>query len=146
LGVELAGAMKNVMAIAAGPARAWFGAQNSVAAAHHPRAGGNDPLAMVLAKPETLSGLAEWGDLILTCYGAKAQPPRGFELGRGRSLAEILAGMTMSPKEWAHKRPCWHWHGKTGSSSPSPNRFTASCTWKFPREAIRAIRKAAQTE
>ena len=40
--------------------------------------------------------VAGMGDLILTCYGAQSRNRRvGFELGQGRSLTEILAGMTM---------------------------------------------------
>ena len=46
------------------------------------------------ARVETLMGLAGLGDLVLTCTGGLSRNRRvGFELGRGRALAEVLAGM-----------------------------------------------------
>jgi len=97
LGVELAGAMKNVMAIAAGACQGLCLGANSLAALITRGLAEMTRLAMALGgKPETLSGLAGIGDLILTCYGAQSRNRRvGFELGQGRSLAEILANMTM---------------------------------------------------
>ncbi len=47
-------------------------------------------------KPQTLYGLAGLGDLVLTCTGTLSRNRHvGFELGRGRSLPDILAGMRM---------------------------------------------------
>ena len=46
------------------------------------------------AKGETMAGLAGLGDLVLTCTGELSRNRRvGFELGRGRGLDDILAGM-----------------------------------------------------
>jgi len=97
LGVELAGAMKNVMAIAAGACHGLGLGANSLAALITRGLAEMTRLAMALGgKPETLGGLAGMGDLILTCYGAQSRNRRvGFELGQGRTLSEILAGMTM---------------------------------------------------
>jgi len=97
LGVELAGAMKNVMAIAAGACQGLGLGANSLAALITRGLAEMKRLAVALGgKPETLSGLAGMGDLILTCYGALSRNRRvGFELGQGRSLGEVLAGMTM---------------------------------------------------
>jgi glycerol-3-phosphate dehydrogenase (NAD(P)+) len=97
LGVEIAGAMKNVMAIAAGACQGLGLGANSLAALITRGLAEMKRLAVTLGgKPETLSGLAGMGDLILTCYGALSRNRRvGFELGQGRSLEEILAGMTM---------------------------------------------------
>jgi glycerol-3-phosphate dehydrogenase (NAD(P)+) len=97
VGVELAGAMKNVMAIAAGACQGLALGANSLAALITRGLAEMTRLAVALGgKPETLSGLAGMGDLILTCYGAQSRNRRvGFELGQGRPLAEILAGMTM---------------------------------------------------
>jgi glycerol-3-phosphate dehydrogenase (NAD(P)+) len=48
------------------------------------------------AQPETLTGLAGLGDLVLTCTGALSRNRQvGIELGKGRALGEILAGMRM---------------------------------------------------
>jgi glycerol-3-phosphate dehydrogenase (NAD(P)+) len=97
LGVELAGAMKNVMAIAAGACQGLGLGANSLAALITRGLAEMTRLTVALGgKPETLSGLAGIGDLILTCYGTQSRNRRvGFELGQGRSLIEILAGMTM---------------------------------------------------
>lgn len=97
LGVELAGAMKNVMAIAAGACQGLALGANSLAALITRGLAEMTRLAVALgAKSETLSGLAGMGDLILTCYGTQSRNRRvGFELGQGRSLQQILAGMTM---------------------------------------------------
>ena len=97
LGVELAGAMKNVMAIAAGACQGLALGANSLAALITRGLAEMTRLAVALGgKPETLSGLAGMGDLILTCYGTQSRNRRvGFELGQGRSLQQILADMTM---------------------------------------------------
>jgi len=97
LGVELAGAMKNVMAIAAGACQGLALGANSLAALITRGLAEMTRLAVALGgKPETLSGLAGMGDLILTCYGTQSRNRRvGFELGQGRSLQQILAAMTM---------------------------------------------------
>jgi glycerol-3-phosphate dehydrogenase (NAD(P)+) len=48
------------------------------------------------AQPETLMGLAGLGDLVLTCTGALSRNRQvGIELGKGRQISEILAGMRM---------------------------------------------------
>jgi glycerol-3-phosphate dehydrogenase (NAD(P)+) len=97
LGVELAGAMKNVMAIAAGACQGLALGANSLAALITRGLAEMSRLAVALgAKPETLSGLAGMGDLILTCYGTQSRNRRvGFELAQGRSLQQILADMSM---------------------------------------------------
>jgi glycerol-3-phosphate dehydrogenase (NAD(P)+) len=97
LGVELAGAMKNVMAIAAGACQGLGLGANSLSALITRGLAEMTRLVVALGgRSGTLSGLAGMGDLILTCYGAQSRNRRvGFDLGQGRSLAEILAGMTM---------------------------------------------------
>ena len=97
LGVELAGAMKNVMAIAAGACQGLGLGHNSLAALITRGLAEMTRLAVALGgRAETLSGLAGLGDLVLTCTGDLSRNRYvGFELGRGRGLEEILAGMTM---------------------------------------------------
>ena len=97
LGVELAGAMKNVMAIAAGACQGLGLGANSLAALITRGLAEMTRLAIALGgKPETLSGLAGLGDLVLTCHGALSRNRYvGFELGRGRRLQEILREMNM---------------------------------------------------
>jgi glycerol-3-phosphate dehydrogenase (NAD(P)+) len=97
LGVELAGAMKNVMAIAAGACQGLGLGANSLAALITRGLAEMTRLAIALGgKPETLGGLAGLGDLVLTCHGSLSRNRHvGFELGRGRSLQEILGEMKM---------------------------------------------------
>lgn len=97
LGVEMAGATKNVIAIAAGACQGLGLGANSLAALITRGLAEMSRLIVALGgKPETLSGLAGLGDLALTCHGALSRNRHvGFELGRGRSLPEILADMNM---------------------------------------------------
>lgn len=95
IGVELGGALKNSIAIAAGIAAGLGLGHNSVAALI--TRGLAEMTRLVVAcggKPETMSGLAGLGDLVLTCTGGLSRNRTvGVELGRGRKLPEILAGM-----------------------------------------------------
>jgi glycerol-3-phosphate dehydrogenase (NAD(P)+) len=97
LGVELAGAMKNVIAIAAGACSGLGLGANALAALITRGLAEMTRLATRLgAKPETMSGLAGLGDLVLTCNGALSRNRFiGIELGKGRDLKEILAEMKM---------------------------------------------------
>lgn len=97
VGVELAGAMKNVMAIAAGACQGLGLGSNALAALITRGLAEMARLAVALgARPETLSGLAGLGDLVLTCTGSLSRNRFvGIELGKGRSLSEIMANMRM---------------------------------------------------
>jgi glycerol-3-phosphate dehydrogenase (NAD(P)+) len=97
LGVELAGAMKNVMAIAAGACQGLGLGANSLAALITRGLAEMTRLIVALGgRVDTLSGLAGLGDLVLTCHGALSRNRHvGFELGRGRALPEILGEMNM---------------------------------------------------
>ncbi len=97
LGVELAGAMKNVIAIAAGACSGLGLGANSLAALITRGLAEMSRLAERLgAKPETMSGLAGLGDLVLTCTGTLSRNRNlGIALGKGRNLKEILAQTKM---------------------------------------------------
>jgi glycerol-3-phosphate dehydrogenase (NAD(P)+) len=97
LGVELAGAMKNVIAIAAGVCQGLGLGANAQAALLTRGLAEMTRLAVALgARPETLAGLAGLGDLVLTCHGALSRNRSvGIQLGEGRALADILRGMQM---------------------------------------------------
>lgn len=96
-GVEVAGALKNVIAIAAGIADELKFGLNSRAALITRGLVEITNLGLALgARRETFSGLAGIGDLVLTCTGELSRNHRvGQELGKGRRLDEILAGMKM---------------------------------------------------
>jgi len=97
LGVELAGAMKNVIAIAAGACSGLGLGANSLAALITRGLAEMARLAARLgAKPETMSGLAGLGDLVLTCTGTLSRNRNlGIALGKGRNLKEILTETKM---------------------------------------------------
>ncbi len=94
-GVELGGALKNVIAIAAGVCDGLDLGHNSVAALI--TRGLAEITRLVVAcggRQETMAGLAGLGDLVLTCTGGLSRNRSvGVELGRGRKLSEIIAGM-----------------------------------------------------
>ncbi len=94
-GVQVGGALKNVIAIAAG-------ASDGLGFGHNTRAalitrGLAEMARLAVAKGGsvlTLSGLAGLGDLVLTCSAELSRNRTvGFELGRGRVLAEVLSGL-----------------------------------------------------
>jgi glycerol-3-phosphate dehydrogenase (NAD(P)+) len=95
IGVELGGALKNTVAIAAGVSAGLGLGHNSVAALI--TRGLAEMTRLVVAcggKADTMAGLAGLGDLVLTCTGGLSRNRSvGVELGRGRKLPEILAGM-----------------------------------------------------
>ncbi|MGH7377667.1 MAG: NAD(P)H-dependent glycerol-3-phosphate dehydrogenase [Candidatus Methylomirabilales bacterium] len=94
LGVELAGAVKNVVAIAAGVADGLALGASARASLITRGLAEMSRLGRALgARPETFAGLAGVGDLILTCSSDLSRNRTvGLELGRGRGLPEILAG------------------------------------------------------
>jgi len=97
IGVELGGALKNVIATAAGIIVGLGFGDNTIGAL---LTRGNveiKRLSVALgAKPETLDGLAGMGDLITTAISPHSRNRYvGVELGKGRDLKNILAGMKM---------------------------------------------------
>lgn len=96
-GVELGGAVKNVIAIAAGAVEGMGFGFNTQAALITRGLAEITRLGQALgADPRTLAGLAGIGDLMLTCMGGLSRNRTvGVELGRGRTLDDILAGMVM---------------------------------------------------
>jgi len=95
IGVELAGALKNVIAIAAGVCAGLGLGHNSVAALITRGLAEITRLAVACgAKPQTMAGLAGMGDLVLTCTGGLSRNRSvGSALGQGQQLEEIIAGM-----------------------------------------------------
>jgi glycerol-3-phosphate dehydrogenase (NAD(P)+) len=97
VGVEIGAAMKNVIAIAAGVVEGLGLGHNALAALITRGLAEISRLAVSLGgRAETLAGLTGLGDLVLTCTGDLSRNRRvGVELGRGKSLPEILGGMRM---------------------------------------------------
>lgn len=97
VGVELGGALKNIIAIAAGVAEGLGLGHNTTAALITRGLAEMMRLGTALgARRETLAGLAGMGDLVLTCTGDLSRNRFvGIELARGKNLAQIQAGMRM---------------------------------------------------
>ena len=95
VGVELGGALKNIVAIAAGVCDGLDLGDNSIAALI--TRGLAEITRLVVAcggRRETMAGLAGLGDLVLTCTGGLSRNRTvGVELGHGRHLNNIITGM-----------------------------------------------------
>jgi glycerol-3-phosphate dehydrogenase (NAD(P)+) len=96
-GVEIGGALKNVIAIAAGVVDGLGLGHNAMAALITRGLVEISRLACAQGgRRDTLAGLSGLGDLVLTCTGSLSRNRHvGIELGRGRSLDDILSGMRM---------------------------------------------------
>jgi glycerol-3-phosphate dehydrogenase (NAD(P)+) len=97
VGVEIGGALKNIIAIAAGAVEGLGLGHNALAALVTRGLAEITRLCVALGgQRDTLAGLAGLGDLIVTCTGQLSRNRRvGTELAHGRSLAEILASTKM---------------------------------------------------
>lgn len=94
-GCELGGALKNVMAIATGMGDGAGAGENTRSAVISRALNEITRLGIAMGgRAETFAGLAGVGDLIATCTSPQSRNRTvGFELGKGRKIADILAGM-----------------------------------------------------
>jgi glycerol-3-phosphate dehydrogenase (NAD(P)+) len=94
VGVELGGALKNVMAVATGISDGLGLGFNTRAALITRGLAEMMRLGQAMgAQPQTFAGLAGVGDLVLTCTGALSRNRQvGLEIGKGATLPEVLAG------------------------------------------------------
>lgn len=97
IGCEVAGALKNVTAIASGMGDGMGFGDNSRAALITRGLAELTRLGTALGgRPQTFPGLAGMGDLVVTCISRRSRNRHvGEQLGRGRSLTEVVAEMTM---------------------------------------------------
>jgi len=147
LGVELAGAMKNVIAIAAGACEGLGLGHNAIAALVTRGLAEMSRLAVALgAKPETLAGLAGLGDLVLTCTGRQSRNRQvGVQLGAGRNLAEILAATHMIAEGVHTTSPLLALARQHNIELPITEQVDAILHHGLPpRDAIRAIMERPQ--
>ena len=96
-GVEIGGALKNTIAIAAGVVEGLGQGHNALAALVTRGLAEVTRLAVAMGgQRETLAGLAGLGDLVLTCTGGLSRNRHvGSELARGRTLTEVVASTKM---------------------------------------------------
>ncbi|PIE70262.1 MAG: glycerol-3-phosphate dehydrogenase [Deltaproteobacteria bacterium] len=120
IGVELSGALKNVIAIGAGISDGLELGLNSRAALitrglNEIRRIGNQ----IGANPHTFSGLAGVGDLMLTCTGNLSRNyTLGLQVGQGRKVKDILDEMKMVAEGVKTARSIHNWARKLGASVP----------------------------
>ena len=109
VGVEVGGAIKNVIAIASGAISAMELGHNASSGMITRGLNEITRLAVRLgANPLTLSGLAGMGDLVLTCTGGLSRNRTlGFKLGQGMSLQEILDDMNMVAEGVKTSKSCY---------------------------------------
>jgi glycerol-3-phosphate dehydrogenase (NAD(P)+) len=150
VGCEIAGAVKNVMAIATGMAVGLGFGDNTRAAvitrslAEVARLGtalGGDPL--------TFGGLAGLGDLVATCTSTKSRNfTVGLELAAGRSMDEIVAGMKMVAEGIKSSRPVVQLAGRLGLEMPIAEQVVAVLyEGKAPAATIASLmRRSAKPE
>ena len=143
VGVELGGSLKNIIAIAAGVVDG-LGLGHNTAAALITR-GLAEMTRLVTAcggRPETMAGLAGLGDLVLTCTGGLSRNRTvGVELGKGRRLEDIIAGMHgMVAEGVLTTNAAVGLARKMGVEMPITEQMHAILhQGKLPKDAIRAL-------
>jgi len=142
VGVELGGALKNVIAIAVGVAEGMGLGLNSRAALITRGLAEVTRLAVSCgANPLTLSGLAGMGDLVLTCTGHLSRNLQvGIRLGRGERLDEILGSMHMVAEGVATARSALILAARRGVEMPISEAVTRLLDGETaPGEAVRGL-------
>ena len=139
IGVEMGGALKNVIAIAAGISDGLGFGLNARSAVITRGLAEISRIAVAMgANPLTLMGLAGLGDLVLTCTGDLSRNRRvGIELGKGRSLEQILADMTQVAEGVKTARSARDLSRKVGVELPICDQVHAIMyEGKSPRRAL----------
>jgi glycerol-3-phosphate dehydrogenase (NAD(P)+) len=142
IGVELAGAVKNVIAIAAGVCSGLgFGANTTAALVTRGLAEMTRLACAMGGRRETLAGLAGMGDLVLTCTGTLSRNRAvGVELGHGRALADVLAGTRMVAEGVDTCRAARELAQRVGIEMPITEHMHAVLyEGRTPRDAIREL-------
>ncbi len=142
IGVELAGALKNVIALAAGACDGLGYGHNTRAAlitrglAEITRLG-----VRMGAHPMTFAGLSGIGDLLLTCTGELSRNRTvGYRLGRGESLESILSDMKMVAEGVRTSRSVHALSRKMGVEMPiSEQIYRVLYEGKDPRQAVKDL-------
>ncbi len=141
-GVELGGAIKNVIAIAAGVTEGLGFGHNTLAALITRGLAEMSRLGIALGgKMETMSGLAGMGDLVLTCTGALSRNRSvGVELGKGRKLEEIIGSMLMVAEGVPTTAAARTLASRMGIEMPITRQMHAVLyEGRAPRDAIREL-------
>jgi glycerol-3-phosphate dehydrogenase (NAD(P)+) len=141
-GVELAGSLKNVIALGAGVLSGLGMGHNVIAALITRGLAEITRLAVALGgRPATLAGLAGLGDLVLTSTGALSRNRQvGIELGRGRRLEEILGSTRTVAEGVSTTYAAMDLSRRCGVEMPIAAQVNAILRGgRSPREAIREL-------
>lgn len=142
IGVEMGGALKNVIAIAAGVAEGLGLGHNTIAALITRGLTEMTRLGTAMgARRETLAGLSGMGDLVLTCTGDLSRNRTvGTELGRGKKLEDILKPMRTVAEGIGTTAAAKTLALKVGIEMPiTEQMYAVIYEGRAPREAIREL-------
>jgi glycerol-3-phosphate dehydrogenase (NAD(P)+) len=142
VGVELGGALKNVIAVAAGIGNGMGFGDNSKAALMTRGLAEMTRLGVALgARPETFSGLSGVGDLMVTCMSRHSRNRGvGERLGKGETLKEIMASMKMVAEGVWNCQAAKELADQLGVSVPITEQVNAVVhEEKDPRKAVRDL-------
>jgi glycerol-3-phosphate dehydrogenase (NAD(P)+) len=142
LGVELGGALKNVVAIAAGACDGLGFGDNAKAALVTRAVSEIRRLGAACgAQPETFTGLSGLGDLMVTCF-SRLSRNRGFgeRIGRGEKVADILASMVAVAEGYPTTRAAHQLARRQGIATPIIDEvFAILYEGKDPAHAVRDL-------
>jgi glycerol-3-phosphate dehydrogenase (NAD(P)+) len=148
VGCEIAGVVKNVIAIAAGMVEGIGFGDNTKATVMTRGLAELTRLGVALGGDRrTFAGLAGLGDLVATCASARSRNHRvGVELGRGRPLAEILAATPMIAEGVASSAVVCEVAAERGVEMPLADQVRAVCQGEAtPAEVVEALLRRAPT-
>jgi glycerol-3-phosphate dehydrogenase (NAD(P)+) len=142
VGVQLCGAIKNVIAIAAGAADGLKFGHNARAALITRGLAEITRLGVAMgANPMTFAGLAGMGDLVLTCTGDLSRNRTvGLKIGQGMNIQEITAGMNMVAEGVRTARSAYELSKKMGVEMPiTAQVYQILYEEKNPIEAVKDL-------
>lgn len=142
IGLELGGALKNVIAIAAGAADGLNFGHNARAALITRGLAEITRLGVAMgANPHTFAGLAGIGDLVLTCTGDLSRNRTvGLKIGKGMKLREITGGMKMVAEGIKTTRSAYELSKKLGVDMPITREiYHVLYNSKDPRDAVKDL-------
>ncbi len=142
IGLEISGAMKNVIAIAAGICDGLGYGLNSRAALITRGLAEISRMGVAMgANTRTFSGLGGLGDLVLTCTGSLSRNRTvGLKLGQGKTLAQALDEMTMVAEGVKTTKSCYNLARQLGVEMPILEQtYQVLYQDKDTREAVREL-------
>jgi glycerol-3-phosphate dehydrogenase (NAD(P)+) len=150
VGSELGGALKNIFAIAAGMGDGLGAGVNTRSALLTRSIAEMSRLGIALGgQPETFAGLTGLGDLLTTCTSPQSRNRTvGVELGKGRTIDDVLAGMAQVAEGVKSARPVWKLSQELGIEVPIVREvYKVVHEGKTARAAFRGLlRRGARSE